>query len=220
MEAGAREAAFDVHCPLMSLPLAFGTTCQTVPAAIPYLSAAPEKIAAFEAQLGARPRIALVWAANVNNIHARARSMAPDFLEPLLALPYAFHVVQKDFRPEDEVWLEKFPRLPVHAGAQNDFHDAAALLAAMDLIVTVDTAVAHLAGALGKPVFVLLPHIPDWRWMMGRQDTPWYPTMRLFRQPAPGDWAGAVAAVCAALREGLPPEQSSLQGANSPDCRS
>ena len=204
MESGARQAEFDLHCPLMSFPLAFGTTLDTIPAESPYLLAAPETVEAFDASLGPRPRIGLVWSANINNIHALSRHLAPSFLEPLLDLPFAFHVVQKEFGPEDKIWLAKFPHLPVHAEEQGDFLDAAALITAMDLIITVDTSVAHLAGALGKPVWMLLPHIPDWRWMMDRDDTPWYPTMRLFRQPERGDWAGAVAAVRAALRSGLP----------------
>jgi FOG: TPR repeat len=203
----ARGAGFDLHCPLMSLPLAFATRQETVPNRVPYLSADPAKTAEFAAMLepvdGGKPRVGLVWSANAKNIHASARHMPPQSLEPLLDLPFAFHVVQKDFSPADEAWLNSHP-LPVHAEAQTDFLAAAALISAMDLIVTVDTSVAHLAGALAKPVFMLLPHIADWRWMAERSDTPWYPSMRLFRQPARGDWAGAVALLRAALKEWRP----------------
>jgi len=194
----AEEAAFDLHCPLMSLPLAFGTRLETIPAS-PYLTAAPEKIAAFDAKLGPGLRVGLVWSANIHYFQGRDRHMPAEFLEPLLDLPFAFHVVQKDFTARDEAWLAKFPQLAVHAGEQHDFDDAAALISAMDIVITVDTAVAHLAGALGKPVFVLLPHIADWRWLMARDDSPWYPAMRLFRQPARGDWAGAIAKLRATL---------------------
>jgi tetratricopeptide (TPR) repeat protein len=201
---GARQSEFDVHCPLMSLPLAFGTTLDNIPAKIPYLTAEATAVEAFRAKLGPSPRIGLVWLANINNIHGLSRHMPPQFLDALLDLPFAFHVVQKEFRPEDKVWLEKHPKLPVHADAQTDFLEAAALISAMDLIITVDTSVAHLAGALGKAVWVLLPYAPDWRWMTDRDDSPWYPTMRLFRQPERGDWAGAIANVRAALQQGLP----------------
>lgn len=199
----AQEATFDYHCPMMSLPLAFGTTLETIPAA-PYLTAASEKIAAFDTTLGPGPRVGLVWSANIHYFAGRDRIMPVEFLEPLLDLPFAFHVVQKDFTARDEAWLGKFPHLAVHADEQNDFHDAAALISAMDLIITVDTSVAHLAGALGKPVFLLLPHSADWRWLLKREDSPWYPTMRLFRQPARGDWAGAVAKLRSVLQGGLP----------------
>ncbi|MDR3527196.1 MAG: tetratricopeptide repeat protein [Rhizomicrobium sp.] len=204
MEADARQAEFDVHCPLMSLPLAFGTTLDSVPAECPYLAAEPDKVEAFDVLLGPGPRIGLIWSANINNIHAKSRHMEPRFIEALFDLPFSFHIVQKEFGAEDKAWLVNFPHLPVYSELQSDFLDAAALVSSMDLIITVDTSIAHLAGALGKPVWVLLPHVPDWRWMLDREDTPWYPTMRLFRQPKRGDWAGAIAAVRSALLSDFP----------------
>lgn len=198
-------AAFDVHCPLMSLPLAFATTLANIPAEVPYLAADSGRLGAFDATLGSGARVGLAWSANLAHIYSHTRHMPATFVAPLIDLPAAFHVLQKDFRPDDRAFLAQQPQMRPHADEQNDFADAAALIAAMDMVVTVDTVVAHLAGALGKPVWVMLPYAADWRWLEHRDDTPWYPTMRLFRQPAPGDWAGVVRSVKAALAEFLTP---------------
>jgi hypothetical protein len=123
-------------------------------------------------------------------------------LAPLIDLPgFAFHAVQKDIRDADRTWLQAAkPPLTLHDSALQDFADTAGLLAQMDAVVTIDTAVAHLAGALALPVRLMLPFNPDFRWLLGRSDSPWYPTMRLFRQESPGDWSGVVAAVAESLR--------------------
>jgi ADP-heptose:LPS heptosyltransferase len=123
-------------------------------------------------------------------------------LAPLLAIPEVeFHAVQYEMPEEDRAWLAAEAPIPTYGGALADFADTAALLAGMDLVVTIDTAVAHLAGALAKPVWVMLPFSADWRWLIERDDSPWYPTARLFRQPRPRDWDAVVAMVTQALAE-------------------
>jgi ADP-heptose:LPS heptosyltransferase len=121
-------------------------------------------------------------------------------MAPLLALKAGFVSVQRDLRAADAEELTRQPALTHVGDALNDFDDTAAVLALVDLIITVDTSVAHLAGALGRPTFVLVPFCPDWRWMLARADSPWYPTLRLFRQPAAGDWESVIARVADAVR--------------------
>jgi tetratricopeptide (TPR) repeat protein len=191
--AGARLPAFDLHCPLASLPLAFGTTLATVPAAIPYLHPPAETVAAWEALLDGAPapRIGLVWSGNPHHHNDRNRSLALEAVLPLAALDASFMSLQKELRPGDAELLERHGIRHL-GGRLRDFSDAAALISRLDAVVSVDTSLAHLAGALGKPVFVLIPHTPDWRWLLGRSTSPWYPTARLVRQPAPGAWSEAV----------------------------
>ncbi len=185
---------FDMHCPLLSLPLAFGTRLQTIPAAVPYLDPAAANVRSWRDKLGARgvPNIGIAWSGNPDHPNDRNRSMA---LRKLMALqiPGARLIsVQKEVRPEDAKVLAANPHIGDFGTRLGDFSDTAALLSLMDLVVSVDTSVVHLAGALGKPVWVLLPFAPDWRWLMDREDSPWYPTARLFRQPRAGDWDGVV----------------------------
>jgi tetratricopeptide (TPR) repeat protein len=193
---------FDVHCPLLSLPGAFDTTLATIPARLPYLSADPALTADWAGRLGAREsmRVGLVWSGNPTHLNDHNRS-APlaDYAE-VLALPCAFVSLQKALRKMDQEELRRRPQI-LHFGERlADFADTAAVAAQLDLVITVDTAVAHLAGAMGKPTWVLLPYAPDWRWLLERRDSPWYPGMRLFRQTAPGDWRGVMAEVAAELR--------------------
>jgi hypothetical protein len=192
---------FDLHCPVLSLPHAFATTPETVPSTVPYLAADAEKIAAWESRLGEKivPRIGLAWSGSPTHTNDHARSIPLALLEPLLALPIEFHSLQKEFRAADQAVLQGLAMLHTHAAQLADFSDTAALVATLDLVITVDTSVAHLAGAMGRPVWLLLPQIPDYRWMLERSDTPWYPTMRLFRQHKRGDWAGVIAEVAVAL---------------------
>ena len=177
---------FDYHCPLLSLPLAFGTHLQNIPAGIPYLHPAADRLAKWQSILGERtaPRIGLAWSGNPAHKNDRNRSIALKQLLPLLSVPgVRFVSLQRDLREDDAAVLGNLPAL-VSIGAQlDDFADTAAAISLLDLVITVDTAVAHLAGALGKPVWVLLPFAPDWRWLLKREDSPWYPTARLFRQP-------------------------------------
>jgi len=179
---------FDVFCPLASLPGVFDTRLETIPAGIPYLAADPEA--------GVKPRrlssrhlqVGLAWAGNPGFIHDRARSIdAVEFrgLEEVAGVQ--FHSLQKDSEPP-------FPMMDRMAG-MTDFADTAALIAGLDLVITVDTAVAHLAGALGKPVWLLSRFLGCWRWLKDRSDSPWYPTMRIFRQERQGGWAPVLASV-------------------------
>lgn len=173
----------DLACPLMSLPLALGGA---VPAA-PYLSADPALVAQWSALLPAdnRPKIGLVWSGNNDHPNDRNRSIPLARFARLMTGESHFVALQTEIRPEDEAALRD---ILIPDAERIDFADTAALVALMDVVVTVDTSVAHLAGAMGKPVWILLPHDPDWRWMLGREDSPWYPSARLFRQPAPGEW--------------------------------
>lgn len=194
---GAPLPPFDVHCPLMSLPLAFGTTLATIPAPVPYLHAPAEHVRQWQARLADHkpPRVGLVWSGKPTHKNDRNRSIPLTLLAPLLQQPgVTFISLQKDYREADRAALAAAPLLHLdHALA--DFADTAAAIAALDLVIAVDTAVAHLTGALGKPLWLLLPAIGDWRWLKDRADSPWYPSARLFRQPRIGDWPGALADV-------------------------
>ena len=188
---------FDLHCPLMSLPLAFGTTLETIPAAIPYLRADEAKIAAWRARLGAetkqtktkqtKPTIGLVWS---GKLHWRRDSSIPlASLAPIISDAAEWHVLQKDIRDRDQTILRQLALLQNHAPRLDDFTDTAALITHMDLVISIDTSVAHLTGALGKPLWLLLPFHPDFRWLRDRHDSPWYPTAKLFRQTVDRDWS-------------------------------
>lgn len=200
------EPEYDLATPLLSLPLAFGTTVETIPAAVPYLRVPPDHAARWRDRLGPRthPRIGLAWSGAVVHGGDRRRSMALETLAPLLRLEgYEFHAVQTDVRPADRAWWDANARLRDHGDALKDFADTAALVAALDLVIAVDTSAAHLAGALGRPVWLMIARAPDWRWMLDRDDSPWYPTARLFRQQRAGDWAEVVARIVAALPSAL-----------------
>ena len=193
---------FDLYCALMSLPHALGTTLATIPAAVPYLSASPERIAAWRDRLGAvpTPRIGLTWAGNPQHTNDAHRSIALAALLPMLAdASVSIVTLQKELRPGDAELLARQPRVTRLGDELATFDDTAAAIVALDLVITVDTSIAHLAGALGKPVWILLPFVPDWRWLLDRDDSPWYPTARLFRQSVRGDWADVIARVGAAI---------------------
>ena len=200
---------FDYQCPLLSLPLAFGTTLQSIPGEVPYLHPAPDRVAKWRALLGERTglRIGLAWSGNRNQKNDHNRSIGLARLLPLLSVPgVRFVGLQKELREEDVEVLGKVPGF-THLGEQlEDFADTAAAVSLLDLVITVDSAVAHLAGALGRPVWVLLPFAADWRWLLEREDSPWYPSARLFRQPKIGDWDSVIAR----LREELPRLASDL----------
>jgi len=204
---------FDLHCPLMSLPWAFGTTEQTIPWQVPYLAADPDAVAAWHSIVpspgktasGAPGlRVGLVWAgaSRPQQPHAaaidRRRSMALAQMAPLGAVSDHVFVSLQLGPPAAQLETAPFPLIDV-ATRLTDFADTAALVAALDLIIAVDTAVPHLAGALGKPVWMLSRHDACWRWGRDRDDSPWYPTMRLFRQTTPGDWASVMQRVADAL---------------------
>jgi tetratricopeptide (TPR) repeat protein len=194
--------AFDVHCHLGSLPLALKTEPATIPAAIPYLSPDTQRLAKWGARLEAleRPRVAIAWSGSAQHSNDQNRSIPFSRLAPLLAAASAqFISIQHDVRAEETVALAADPRVIVIGDELADFADTAAVAALADLVITVDTSVAHLAGALGRPVWILLPFAPDWRWGLEGDSSAWYPTARLFRQPAPGDWDGVLTEVRAAL---------------------
>ncbi|MGA7972910.1 MAG: tetratricopeptide repeat protein [Pseudolabrys sp.] len=202
---GSAVPAFDAYCPLLSLPLAFGTQLDTVPSVTPYLHAQAEDIAGWNERLGdkRRPRIGLAWSGNPNHLRDSERSIALEALLPLTALDASFVSVQKDVRAADASALAGRSDILQVGEHLKDFADTAALIAALDLVITVDTSVAHLAGALGKPVWLLLPYIPDWRWLLERETSPWYPTARLFRQDETRRFDGVIARVREALSCGL-----------------
>ncbi|MCC6719250.1 MAG: tetratricopeptide repeat protein [Acetobacteraceae bacterium] len=193
---------FDLHCPLPSLPRAFATELETIPARVPYLQVDINRLKRWQARLGPSPRVGLVWAGNPDHGGDRQRSLVRADIAPLLAIPgIAWNVLQKELSADDEVALSEVPDLRVPGPGFGDFADTAAAIAGLDLVVTVDTSVAHLAGALGRPCWIMLPHAADFRWLRDRDDSPWYPSVRLFRQARRGDWPGVVAAVADALRD-------------------
>jgi hypothetical protein len=185
---------YDFHCPLMSLPLAYATALETIPAEIPYIVPAEADVAFWRACLPQRrPRVGLVWSGERSHDNDLNRSMRLAMLKPLFDLPeIAFVSLQHEVREEDTALLRG--RADIwHIGAMfRDFADTAAAISLLDAVISVDTAVAHLAGAMGKPLFLLLPFAADFRWLRERTDSPWYPTAQLFRQPQFGDWDSAV----------------------------
>ena len=206
--SGAPLPAFDVHLPLLSLPRIFGTTLDSIPAAVPYLRAADAA-----SRLAPRPgtlAVGLVWGGDPAHRNDRQRSLGRDALAALLSVPHAtFFSLQKGDRGRDLAEAVP-PDRPVEdlGPVIGDMADTAAFIRQLDLVVTVDTSVAHLAGALGRPVLVMLPYAPDWRWLLERSDSPWYPTAKLFRQTAPGDWIGVVRSVAdhlASIASSRPP---------------
>ena len=199
--SGAPTPSYDVHCPLGSLPLALKTEPSNVPAPIPYLSADEAHLAKWAGRLGPRPRIAIAWSGNASHLNDRNRSMPFAKLAPLFSSPARFISIQRELRAEDESALAAEQRVTHIGGELSDFDDTAAIVALCDLVIAVDTAVVHLAGAMGRPVWVMLPFAPDWRWTLDGDSTPWYPTARLFRQTALGDWDSVIDNVSAALRE-------------------
>ncbi|WP_144157457.1 tetratricopeptide repeat protein [Paraburkholderia sp. BCC1885] len=205
--------AFDLHCPLMSLPLAFGTTLETVPSAPRYVSPCAEKTLGWQKRLGPRHafRVGLVWAGAPHGSLAVQRPVDARRSIPLtqfaaLNLPGAeFFSLQKGEPAvsqlrELEAANWKGPAIVDHTADLHDFEDTAALVDQLDLVIGVDTSVAHLAGALGKPVWLLNRFDTCWRWMTQRDDSSWYPSMKIFRQPAPGDWDSVIAQVRAELQ--------------------
>ena len=199
----ARSEQADLEVYVMSLPHRFGTTPQTVPADVPYLRARPQDVDRLRPLVGTGNalRVGLVWAGNPAQADDRRRSCALATLAPLLEVAgVEFFSLQKGAAADLDGDMIRRLGLRDLGSACTDLADLAAAMKMMDLIISVCTAPAHLAGALALPVWTLLPHVADWRWLLGRSDTPWYPTMRLFRQPAHGDWGAVVRDVYEALR--------------------
>lgn len=193
--------AFDAYCPVMSLPFAFGTTIDTVTSRVPYLSSDPFKVAQWQQRLGTRDRmrVGLAWSGASTHQDDAKRSMKLEGLLPLLDLPIEWHSLQREYRPSDLDLLQRCPGLRQHQDRLEDFSATAALIECLDLVITVDTSVAHVAAAMGKPVWIMLAFVADYRWLLDRDDSPWYPSVRLFRQPKIGDWHGVVSRVAAEL---------------------
>jgi Tfp pilus assembly protein PilF len=196
--------AIDAWCPLPSLPLAFGTTVASVPAEVPYLRADPAKAARWRERLAALPRecrVGLVWASQSGHRTAAAKSVALRELAQLCEVPgVRFYSLQLGAAARERETAPTGMRIADLSAQLADFSESAAAIENLDLVISVDTAAAHLAGAMGRPVWTLLKFAPDWRWLLGREDSPWYPTMRLFRQESPGDWRQPVARVQESLR--------------------
>ncbi|MEW6342587.1 MAG: tetratricopeptide repeat protein [Pseudomonadota bacterium] len=192
--------AFDYQCPLLSLPFLFQTDLSSIPAQTRYLHADAGLVEKWEKILGTRQRlrIGLAWSGNSEHRNDRNRSIELATLGPLLDLDVDWISLQKVVRENDVAVLEQSPIRSFEADIR-DFSDTAALIRSLDLVISVDTAVAHLAGALGGPVWILLPYVAEWRWMSGREDSPWYPEARLFRQEAPGRWPEVINAVREAI---------------------
>jgi hypothetical protein len=187
---------FDSHCPLLSLPWVFGTTLASVPDIVPYLRADAENVGSWRQRLAEHSqvvKVGLVWSGNPAHKNDRCRSMTLARLAPLAQTRgVRFFSLQKGEAATEARTPPPGMELIDWTEELTDFADTAALIAHLDLVIAVDTAVAHLAGAMGKPVWTLLPFVPDWRWLLEREDSPWYPSMRLFRQPFWGDWDSVI----------------------------
>jgi tetratricopeptide (TPR) repeat protein len=199
---GEPAPAFDLHCPLMSLPRALDLTLETMQAHVPYLSAPAAHLEKWRTRLpdAGGPKVGINWAGSPTFRHDAARSIGLPRMLPLLAQTgVQFFALQKDLRDGDAEILRSHPAVTVLGRDIDSFADTAAIISQLDLVISSDTSVVHLAGALGKPVWILLPYVPDWRWLLDRDDSPWYPTARLFRQTDLGDWSGVVQRVASAL---------------------
>jgi hypothetical protein len=203
LPAGAMPPPFDYHCPLLSLPLAFNTSLDSIPNAVPYLKCNGEKSAQWSQRLGERkfPRVGLVWSGGFRTDEPRAwserRNIALSRLEGLNIPNVEFYSLQKGEDGAEQLtklqeagW--KGPRIIDHTDDLNDFSDTAALIDNLDLVISVDTSTAHLAAAMGKPTWILNRYDTCWRWLLDRADSPWYPTVRLFRQSSFNDWTDVV----------------------------
>jgi ADP-heptose:LPS heptosyltransferase len=177
---------------MSSLPLAFGTRLETIPSARSYLPAPAEsRVQAWQQRLGAhdRLRVGLVWSGNPNHSNDHNRSVPLRTLARILDVDATFVSLQKEARPDDAAVLRERHDIVDLTADLTDFNETAALVSCLDLVITVDTSVAHLAGAMGRPTWILLPYTPDYRWLLHRDDSPWYPTVRLFRQTERRDYA-------------------------------
>lgn len=194
---------FDMHCEMMSLPMAMGLTMADLPGSVPYLSAEPPRVMRWRKRLARfrRPLIGLVWAGRPTHLNDANRSVALEALAPLATASGAtFLALQKG--PAESQAGTPPPGMRIERLDRDiaDFEDTAAILTIADLLISVDSAPVHLAGALGRPAWVMLPFVPDWRWLLRCEDSCWYPSLRLFRQPVRGDWSSVALAMAAELR--------------------
>ena len=183
-----------VHCRLSSLPYIFGTTPDTIPSGVPYIHANPDRVAHWRERLDATlpaglKRVGLAWTGRPTHPNDRRRSVRLSRLLPLANVgPVAFVSLQKPMPEVDKEFIPHFNGMTELSDDLTDFGETAALMQNLDLIITVDTSMGHLAGAMAKPAWIMIPKAADWRWMLDREDSPWYPTLRLFRQAKPGEW--------------------------------
>jgi tetratricopeptide (TPR) repeat protein len=191
----------DFCTPVMSMPLAFGTRIETIPSTVPYIDPNPARVAAWRAKLPqtTKPRIAIVWRGDSSTRERARRAMTLSTFAGLFDASAQFISLQAKLTGEAEIALLGQHNVLRFEDQLKDFSETAALMACCDLVVTIDTSVAHLAGALGMPVWIMLRHWGDWRWLLDREDSPWLPTARLFRQPKPGDWDSVIKQVRPAL---------------------
>ncbi|MBM3302583.1 MAG: glycosyltransferase family protein, partial [Deltaproteobacteria bacterium] len=197
VEKGAVLPNFDYHCPLLSLPLAFKTTVTKIPRDVPYLYSGEAKREQWAQHLSIskdKPSIGIVWSGNPKHKNDHNRSIRLEDMSQAFSDKFHWFSLQKDV-PKAEHLLLRSAGVRDHSARLRDFSDTAGLISQLDLVISVDTSVAHLAGALGKPVWVLLPYVPDFRWMWDHEDSAWYPHMRLFRQSSEGDWDTVIARV-------------------------
>lgn len=199
---GALPPPFDMHCEMMSLPMAMGLTVADLPGTVPYLRADPARVKRWRKRLARLPKplVGLVWAGRPSHLNDANRSVTLESMAPLAAAGVTFLALQKG--PAAAQALNPPPGMRIERldAEIADFDDTAAILAIADLLISVDSAPVHLAGALGRPAWVLLPHVPDWRWLLEREDSPWYPSLRLFRQPSRGDWDSVMQSIATELR--------------------
>ena len=201
----------DYQCWLMSLPGIFKTREETIPSAVPYLTADPQKINQWQKRLGPSEmlRVGLVWSGRAEHLNDKYRSIPLEDLMPLFQLPVEFHSIQVEYRPSDLEALSRIPNLHQHQDQIEDFSDSAALIQCLDLVISVDTSIAHLTGALAKPLWLIVASTPDFRWLLDREDSPWYPTARIWRQDRGTDWAPLIQRLTKALADWQKPSTMS-----------
>ena len=202
IELGAPAPPFDLQCPLMSMPLVFGTTLESVPGEVPYLSVDDAVVDRWRLRLrgAAGLRVGLVWSGALGYVNNRRRAMPAERLAPLLELDgVSWFSLQVGRRAADLAHLPA-GKITDLSGELTDYAETAGAILGLDLVISTDTSVPHLAGALARPVWLMLAFMPDWRWLLGSETTPWYPRMRLFRQPERGDWDRVVERVASELR--------------------
>ncbi len=198
---GAPLPAFDYQSLLLSLPMAFKTCLDSIPGRQPYLHCDSRKLQEWRDRLGAKtkPRVGIVWSGSTDHAIDYNRSVLLSALAPYLPDAFECFSLQKEVRAQDKTTLATLQTIRNFSDAIVDFDDTAALCELMDIVISVDTSVAHLSAALGRPTWILLPYVPDWRWLLDRDDSPWYPTAKLYRQSADGDWDSVFARVRADL---------------------
>jgi len=188
---GAKLPFFDYQCPLLSLPLAFNTTISRIPAYPHYLTSHPNKVSEWKSKLGEKrtKRIGLVWSSMSSfKLDSKRSLMLKDFVKALPVDGFEYICLQKELKECDKEFFEAYGNIRFCGGELESFADTAALIENLDLVISTCTSIPHLSAALGKETWVLLSHVPDWRWLLDRSDSPWYPSVKLFRQPAIGDW--------------------------------